>query len=56
MMVFKRRKGESFRIGDSVVVTVLQVSPSVVKLGVEAPREIAVVRSEVEALADEEDR
>ncbi|MHB1614743.1 MAG: carbon storage regulator CsrA [Actinomycetes bacterium] len=47
MLVLSRRVGESIMIGDDVVVTVLEVRGDVVRIGVAAPREIAVHREEV---------
>lgn len=47
MLVLSRRVGESVVIGNDVVVTVLEVRGDVIRLGVEAPREVAVHRSEV---------
>lgn len=42
-----RRVGESLVIGDDVVVRVLEVKGDLVRIGVEAPREIKVHREEV---------
>ena len=42
-----RRSGESVMIGDQVVVTVVEVRGDVVRLGIEAPREVRVHREEV---------
>ena len=53
MLVIRRRAGESFRIGNDIVVQVLEVSPTRVKIGIQAPREVAVLRSE--QLASEEE-
>ena len=47
MLVLSRRPGESIMIGTDVVVTVLEVSGETVRVGVRAPREIAVHREEV---------
>lgn len=47
MLVLSRRPGESIMIGSDVVVTVLEVSGETVRIGVRAPREIAVHREEV---------
>ena len=47
MLVLSRRLGESVMIGDDVVVTVLEVRGDVVRLGVTAPRSIAVHREEL---------
>lgn len=47
MLVLTRRSGESVMIGDQVVVTVVEVRGDVVRLGIEAPREVRVHREEV---------
>lgn len=47
MLVLSRNVGESIVIGEDVVVTVLMVSGATVRLGIEAPRDIVVHRSEV---------
>jgi carbon storage regulator len=53
MLVLSRRVGDSIVIGDDVVVTVLEVRGDVVRVGVDAPREVAVRRKELLAeLAD----
>lgn len=45
--MLSRRTGESIFIGDSVKVTVTYISGGQVKLGIEAPKNITVDRSEV---------
>jgi carbon storage regulator len=47
MLVIRRRAGESLFIGDGVEVKILEIGPSQVKIGIEAPREVTVLRSEV---------
>jgi carbon storage regulator len=47
MLVLTRRAGQSIRIGDGVEVTVVRVEGDRVVLGIEAPREVRVVRSEL---------
>ena len=47
MLVLSRRAGESVVIGEDVVVTVLEVKGDVVRVGVDAPRSVAVHRREV---------
>lgn len=47
MLILTRRIGERIRIGDDVSVTVLGVKGNQVRVGVDAPRETAVHRSEV---------
>jgi carbon storage regulator len=47
MLVIRRRVGESFWIGDQVEIEILQISPSQIKVGIRAPKEVIVLRSEV---------
>jgi len=47
MLVFRRQQGESFMVGDSVEVRILEISRGQVKIGVVAPREVAIYRSEI---------
>jgi carbon storage regulator len=50
MLVFRRQPGESFLIGDAIEVRILQVGRGYVKLGVIAPREVEIYRSEISRL------
>ena len=47
MLVFSRKQTESILINDNVVVTVLSIQDDTVRLGIEAPQEMPVHRSEV---------
>ncbi len=47
MLVLSRKPGESIRIGDDITITVVWLDRDKVRLGVEAPREVLVLRSEV---------
>ena len=47
MLVLSRRIGESVVIGNDVVVTVLEVRGDIIRLGIDAPREVTVHRQEV---------
>ncbi|MCY4220361.1 MAG: carbon storage regulator CsrA [Thiotrichales bacterium] len=47
MLILTRRVGESLMIGDDVVVTVLGVKGNQVRIGIDAPREVAVHRREI---------
>jgi len=47
MLVVSRRAGESVVIGDDVTVSVLEVRGDVVRIGIDAPRSIAVHRAEL---------
>ncbi len=47
MLVLTRRSGESVMIGDDVTITVLEARGDVIRLGIEAPRDVQVHREEV---------
>lgn len=47
MFVLTRRKGERLHIGGGIVLTVLETQGGKVRLGVEAPRGVAVWRHEI---------
>jgi carbon storage regulator len=47
MLILTRREGESVLIGDEVTITVLRVKGNQVRLGVNAPKNIAVQREEI---------
>ena len=47
MLILTRRVGESLMIGDDVTITVLGVKGNQVRIGVNAPKEVAVHREEI---------
>ena len=47
MLVLSRKVGERILLGDHIRITVVRVSGGGVRLGIEAPPDIAVVREEV---------
>ena len=47
MLILTRRVGESLMIGDDVTITVLGVKGNQVRIGVKAPKEVAVYREEI---------
>ncbi len=54
MLVLSRRESERIRLGDSIVVTVVRVAGDRVRLGIEAPADILVLRDELDARPDAE--
>jgi carbon storage regulator len=47
MLVLSRKTGEKIRIGDNVTVTIVRIGPNNVRLGIEAPRDLNIVREEL---------
>jgi carbon storage regulator len=48
MLVIRRRAGESVMIGQEVEVEILEICGHQVKIGIHAPREVLVMRKEVQ--------
>ena len=53
MLVLCRKSMERIQIGDNVVVTVLEICRNKVRIGISAPREIRVLRSELKEVIPE---
>lgn len=53
MLVLSRKEGERLVIGDNVVITVNRISGNRITLGIEAPRDIRIVRGELEPLKED---
>jgi carbon storage regulator len=47
MLVLSRKVGEQLLIGDSIVVSVVRISPNEVRIGIEAPQEVEIARTEL---------
>lgn len=50
MLVLSRLPGESVRVGNDVEITVLEVRGNAVKIGIAAPRDVSIYRSELERI------
>ena len=47
MLVLSRRVGERILIGDQIAVTVVRINATTVRLGIDAPSKLVVVREEL---------
>jgi carbon storage regulator len=56
MLVLTRKVGERIRIGENVVITVVRIHGTAVRLGVEAPLQMTVVRQELAERTSDEAR
>jgi carbon storage regulator len=52
MLVLSRKVGESILIGDDVEITIVEIRGNKIRLGIEAPRDVTVIRSELEGPHD----
>lgn len=48
MLVLSRRLGETIRIGSDITITVLEISGNRIRVGIDAPAQIAVLRGELD--------
>ncbi len=48
MLVLSRKQSERIKVGDSIVVTVVRLSGDKVRLGIEAPNDVLVLREELD--------
>ena len=47
MLVLSRKAGERILIGDDVAITVVRIGPNSVRIGIEAPKSMNIVREEL---------
>ena len=47
MLVLSRKKGESIILQDNIEITILEVNADTIKIGIQAPKEIDIVRKEI---------
>ena len=53
MLVIRRRPGEALVIGEDVEIEILESSASQVKLGIRAPKSVAVLRKEIRVVGEQ---
>jgi carbon storage regulator len=54
MLIITRRPGEKIMLGDDIVIEVIEVSGSSVRVGIAAPKSVAVYREEIWRAVKEE--
>jgi carbon storage regulator len=47
MLVLSRKKGESIILQDNIEITILEVNADTIKIGIQAPKEVDIVRKEI---------
>lgn len=47
MLVLSRKPGETIYIGDDIKIVIVRIGPNTVRVGIEAPRGMNIVRSEL---------
>ena len=51
MLVLSRKTNQSIQIGDNIVVTVVRIAGGEVRIGIEAPSDVPIVRQELTPLS-----
>jgi carbon storage regulator len=51
MLVLSRKESQRIRLGDSIVVTIVKISGDKVRVGIDAPANVLVLRDELEVRA-----
>jgi carbon storage regulator len=52
MLVLSRKAGESITLGDHIRITIVKLDKHQVRLGIDAPRSVSVLREEIRPLAE----
>jgi len=47
MLILARKKNQSVRIGDSIIITVVDVQGDQIRLGINAPQDVKILRQEL---------
>ncbi|MEA3286032.1 MAG: carbon storage regulator CsrA [Candidatus Marinimicrobia bacterium] len=47
MLILTRKSGESIRIGNNIIISILESSSRYLKIGIDAPKNVAVYRNEI---------
>ncbi len=47
MLVLSRKVGEEIKIGEDIIITIVDIDRNKIRIGIEAPRDVAIVRTEL---------
>lgn len=56
MLILNRKEGESIIIGDNIEIRILEIQDGKIKIGIEAPKEVTILRKEVYESVVEENK
>lgn len=56
MLIITRKKGESLMIGDDIEIIVSKIDDGSVKIGIQAPRDVTILRKEIYEEVEQENR
>lgn len=56
MLVLSRKPGERIHIGTDITITVLETTGRLVRIGVEAPRNVSILRAEIKDQIERENK
>ena len=56
MLVLSRKQDETIRIGDDIRITVIAIQGDKVRIGIEAPQDVLILRSELDVTVKRSDR
>lgn len=56
MLIITRKKGESLMIGDDIEITISKIEDGSVKIGIDAPKDMTILRKELYEAVEEENK
>ncbi|ABO50927.1 carbon storage regulator, CsrA [Desulforamulus reducens MI-1] len=56
MLILSRKKNESIHIGDNIIITVVDIGGDNIKIGIDAPKNVQIFRSELLKAVEQENK
>ena len=56
MLILTRKSGQSITIGNNIQITILEINPKAIRVGIQAPKDIPIYRDEIYAKIQEQNR